>query len=331
MSSLKPCVDALYEGVDRVAQSIPGVPKSEVFLVRLLMLTSGALLREFESKLKPYGMNDSDFRTLMMIYSSEDGSATPGELCALAEQKPTNMTRIANALAKKDLISRSHATHDRRQVLLRITPAGRRFVNKMLPPMFPPRRSAASMTTGPATRGWSAVGLYIPDRAVSAVPETDGPTWIPPVLFGATPGEAERASRGSRASRRGRAVRPEAPPAYPCQGSRRDGTGCPDPRSPAAFQNSPSQDSALQRQYLEGNRRPTRSAASHRMKLFPRSKMSCSRRVLLARPSCRTGTLAASYFKTKPGNMPGGMLRTAEVICEVTCATAISMCTLAWK
>ena len=137
MSSLKPCVDALYEGVDRVADRIPELPRSEVFLVRLLMLNAGALLREFESKLKPYGMNDSDFRTLMMIYCAEDGSATPGELCVLAEQKPTNMTRIANALAKRDLISRSHATHDRRQVLLRITPAGRRFVNKMLPPMFP--------------------------------------------------------------------------------------------------------------------------------------------------------------------------------------------------
>jgi MarR family transcriptional repressor of emrRAB len=138
MSSLKPCVDALYEGVDRVAQSIPSVPTSEVVLVRLLMLTAGSLLREFESRLNPFGMNDSDFRTLMMLYSSEDGSATPSELCALAEQKPTNMTRIANALAKKDLISRSHATHDRRQVLITITPAGRRFVSKMLPPMFPP-------------------------------------------------------------------------------------------------------------------------------------------------------------------------------------------------
>lgn len=138
MSKLKPCVDALYLGVDRVADRIPGLPRSEVFLVRLLMLTAGALLRDFESKLKPHGMNDSDFRTLMMLYSAEDGSATPGELCVLAEQKPTNMTRIANALAKRDLISRSHATHDRRQVLLRITPAGRRFVNKLLPPMFPP-------------------------------------------------------------------------------------------------------------------------------------------------------------------------------------------------
>ena len=138
MSSLKPCVDALYEGVDSVAGRIPKLPRSEVLLVRLLMLTAGALLRDFESKLKPYGMNDSDFRTLMMLYSAEDGSATPGELCLLAEQKPTNMTRIANALAKRDFISRSHATHDRRQVLLRITPAGRRFVAKLLPPMFPP-------------------------------------------------------------------------------------------------------------------------------------------------------------------------------------------------
>ncbi|WP_448097320.1 MarR family winged helix-turn-helix transcriptional regulator [Luteibacter yeojuensis] len=137
MSSLKPCVEALYEGVGRVADRIPELPKSEVVLVRLLMLTAGALLREFEDRLKPHGLNDSDFRTLMMLYSSEDGSATPSELCVLAEQKPTNMTRIANVLAKRDLISRSHATHDRRQVLLRITPAGRRFVAKLLPPMFP--------------------------------------------------------------------------------------------------------------------------------------------------------------------------------------------------
>lgn len=137
MPRIKTCVEAIYEGVGRVDSRIPGLPVSEVLLVRLLMLTAGALLREFEDKLKPYGLNDSDFRTLMMLYSSEDGTGTPGELCLLADQKPTNMTRIANALAKRDLISRSHATHDRRQVVLRITPAGRRFVAKMLPPFFP--------------------------------------------------------------------------------------------------------------------------------------------------------------------------------------------------
>lgn len=137
MSSLKPCVDALYEGVDRVAEIIPGLPKCEVLLIRLLLLTGGALQRDVEAKLKPFDLNDSDFRTLMMLYSSAEGSSTPSELCALAEQKPTNMTRITNLLAKRGLITRAHATHDRRQVVLKITAEGKRMVRQMLPPMFP--------------------------------------------------------------------------------------------------------------------------------------------------------------------------------------------------
>lgn len=137
MYSLKPCVDALYEGIDRVAEIIPGVPRREVLLIRLLLLTGEALRREVQARLDPHDMNDSDFRTLMMLYSSEGGRSTPGELCALAEQKPTNMTRITNLLAKRGLITRSHATHDRRQVMLTITAEGRRFVLELLPPMFP--------------------------------------------------------------------------------------------------------------------------------------------------------------------------------------------------
>lgn len=137
MSSLKPCVDALYEGVERVAENIDGLPKCQVLLIRLLLLTGEALQRDVEAKLKPFDLNDSDFRTLMMLYSSQDGSSTPSELCALAEQKPTNMTRITNLLAKRGLITRSHATQDRRQIVLTITAEGRQFVRTLLPPMFP--------------------------------------------------------------------------------------------------------------------------------------------------------------------------------------------------
>lgn len=137
MSSLKPCVDALYEGVDRVADTIPGLPKCEVLLMRLLLLTGETLTRDVEAKLKPFDMNDSDFRTLMLLHSSVEGISTPSELCMLAEQKPTNMTRITNLLAKRGLITRAHAIHDRRQVELKITDEGKRFVHAMLPPMFP--------------------------------------------------------------------------------------------------------------------------------------------------------------------------------------------------
>ena len=40
-------------------------------------------------------------------------------------------------LVKRGLITRSASEADRRRVLIRITAAGRRFVQKMLPPMFP--------------------------------------------------------------------------------------------------------------------------------------------------------------------------------------------------
>jgi MarR family transcriptional repressor of emrRAB len=100
-------------------------------------MLGGAIDRELESKLKPHKLNHSEFLTLMILYSRPDGSSTPGELCEFTTQGATNMTRIANALVKRALITRGSSKEDRRRVLIRITPAGRRFVQKMLPPMFP--------------------------------------------------------------------------------------------------------------------------------------------------------------------------------------------------
>ncbi|MHA6203170.1 MarR family winged helix-turn-helix transcriptional regulator [Dyella soli] len=124
-------------GTARVGESIPDLPLPEVRLTRLLLLVGGTLLTELEATLKPHGLNDSDFRTLMLIYSSPQGSATPGELCEYAQQGPTNMTRIANVLVKAGLVTRAPSAEDRRRVLLSITPAGKRLVRKILPPLFP--------------------------------------------------------------------------------------------------------------------------------------------------------------------------------------------------
>jgi MarR family transcriptional repressor of emrRAB len=47
------------------------------------------------------------------------------------------MTRIANMLVKRGLITRRASESDRRRVQLQITANGRRLVRKMLPPLFP--------------------------------------------------------------------------------------------------------------------------------------------------------------------------------------------------
>jgi MarR family transcriptional repressor of emrRAB len=125
------------EGIERVSQIIPQMPAFEARLCRLMLMAGSSLEEELEFKLKPHKLNHSEFLTLMILYSRPDGSSTPGELCEFTSQGATNMTRIGNALVKRGLITRGASEEDRRCVLVRITPAGRRFVQKMLPPMFP--------------------------------------------------------------------------------------------------------------------------------------------------------------------------------------------------
>ena len=125
------------EGIDRVGQLVPQMPVAEARMCRLMLMLGATIDRELEAKLKPNKLNHSEFLTLMILYSRPDGSSTPGELCEFTSQGNTNMTRIGNALVQRGLISRGASAGDRRRVLIRITAAGRRFVRKMLPPMFP--------------------------------------------------------------------------------------------------------------------------------------------------------------------------------------------------
>jgi len=137
MAHLAECIAMMDEGIGRVNQIIPAMPMAEARLCRLMLMLGGVIEDELEFKLKPHKLNHSEFLTLMILYSRPDGSSTPGELCEATSQGATNMTRIANALVKRQLITRGASERDRRRVQIRITAAGRRFVQKMLPPMFP--------------------------------------------------------------------------------------------------------------------------------------------------------------------------------------------------
>ena len=137
MARLGECIRSMDQGIGRVNQIIPKMPAAQARLCRLLLIVGGRLQHELEAIVKPYRINHSEFTTLMILYSRPDGCSTPGELCDLATQGATNMTRIANALLKRGLISRHGNAGDRRRVVIRITAAGRRFAQTLLPPMFP--------------------------------------------------------------------------------------------------------------------------------------------------------------------------------------------------
>jgi len=144
MGKLQDYMQGIESGVGQVSRRMPALPLQEVMLVRLLHLAAEGLTAHFLHVLKPQGLNESDFRVLMQLYSSPGGSAYPSELCAFVVQTPTNMTRIADVLVKRRLVTRTPGEQDRRRIELRITPAGRRFVGKLLPKLFPILRSSFS-------------------------------------------------------------------------------------------------------------------------------------------------------------------------------------------
>ncbi|HEX7815423.1 MarR family winged helix-turn-helix transcriptional regulator [Dyella sp.] len=137
MTKLNPCILRLDESIAHMQDSLPQLPACEAAIARLLKLVGVRMDEELCRKLKPHKLNDSEFLVLTVLYGHPEGSSTPGVLCELTSQGATNMTRIANALVKRGLITRHHSKEDRRSITIRITATGRQFVRKMLPPMFP--------------------------------------------------------------------------------------------------------------------------------------------------------------------------------------------------
>jgi MarR family transcriptional repressor of emrRAB len=137
MARLGNCIAMMDQGIERLSGVLPDLPADKAKLSRLMLMVGSRLQEELEHTLKPHKLNHSEFLTLMILYSSPDGSSTPGELCEYTSQGATNMTRIGNALVERGLILRAASAEDRRRVCMRITSAGQRFVQKMLPTLFP--------------------------------------------------------------------------------------------------------------------------------------------------------------------------------------------------
>lgn len=137
MNRLGDCIARMDEGIGRMHAAIPQLPAEQARLYRLVQMVGARMDEGLAETLKPHQLNHSEFLTLMILCTRPDGGATPGELCEFTAQGNTNMTRIGNTLAKRKLVSRGTSAKDRRCVLMRITAAGRRFVQKLLPPMFP--------------------------------------------------------------------------------------------------------------------------------------------------------------------------------------------------
>ena len=123
----------IQAAVRRAATRFTEVPVTETVILRLLVLLGREISAQLEQSLRPHGLNETDFRTLMMLFSQPDGVAHPSDLCAFVAQSPANMTRVADGLHERGLITRVASEEDRRRTILHITPAGEALALALLP------------------------------------------------------------------------------------------------------------------------------------------------------------------------------------------------------
>jgi MarR family transcriptional regulator, negative regulator of the multidrug operon emrRAB len=133
-------LEQLEANLKRLAQRVPEVPISGILMCRCILQLGREMAAMFEHQIRPFGLTEAEFRVLTTLYSQPNGVAHPTELCHSAAQSPANMSRIADALVSRELITRALSEDDRRRMVLRITEQGGALVHGLLPKMFAPLR-----------------------------------------------------------------------------------------------------------------------------------------------------------------------------------------------
>ncbi|HEX5127779.1 MAG TPA: MarR family transcriptional regulator [Rhodocyclaceae bacterium] len=116
-----------------LAKRMPGSPVREAILTRLMYHVNARLVEHFDDPLREYGLNQTTFTALGVLYGSPNYSLKPSELSVFMSSSRTNITRVADELVKKGLVERTPSELDRRQLDLTLTKKGMEFVKRNLP------------------------------------------------------------------------------------------------------------------------------------------------------------------------------------------------------
>ncbi|BCB26507.1 MarR family transcriptional regulator [Sulfurimicrobium lacus] len=121
------------ERIRRVAERNPGMPVENVTLTRMFFYVYKALEDSANHFLAAYGLNNTHYIALIMIYSSEGNMLNPCKLSEALLSSRANITRLTDELVENGWVERQGSSADRRRVELSLTPAGTALIEKILP------------------------------------------------------------------------------------------------------------------------------------------------------------------------------------------------------
>ena len=97
---------------------------------QLMSRARASLLAGLDAELERFGLNSTQF--IVLKHLGEGAARTAADLCRLNHYDTGAMTRILDRLEEKGLVRRERGREDRRVVFLRLAPAGRTLLPRLM-------------------------------------------------------------------------------------------------------------------------------------------------------------------------------------------------------
>ena len=133
-----------YESLQEMALRVPEVDPSAVEAYLQLLRVAAEVLFAMDAHFARHGMSRGRFRALINLFHEYDKPLTPAELAERAGVTRATMTGLLDGLERGGLVKRKSDPDDRRMICVRLTPKGKKFMEKMLPDHY--RRVAGLMS-----------------------------------------------------------------------------------------------------------------------------------------------------------------------------------------
>ena len=125
-----------YECLLKAAEKYPTLNPSACEAFLHLLRTGDAVFAAESAHLSRHEISQGRFTVLMLLNRCAEQPSTPAELADEAGVTRATMTGLVDTLEKDGLVTRKNDSADRRTVLVKLTRAGLKLLDRMLPGYF---------------------------------------------------------------------------------------------------------------------------------------------------------------------------------------------------